>query len=123
MTKELQLGIPTPCSDNWSQMSPGRLSAQAHRAPPPMSQQIPSNPQDDVIQGKITALPQKPLVDSILGRVTDAKSQPVVSATVLYGPKKGVITDDRGYFAIAASKVSMQQTLAISAVGYEMTHI
>ena len=53
----------------------------------------------------------------------DTKGAPVSYASVKYSTNEGVVTDPQGYFAIAAGKVSTQQTLTISAVGYETVQI
>jgi hypothetical protein len=197
MTKDLQLGIPKPCSENWNHMSPeangrfcsacqktvldftamddneilqwianhqqgaacGRfrpdqlnrpiiippekknrwpywhyliagllfsseVAAQTKPATPPMSQQIPSNPQNNIILGKIKAMPEsKPSTDSIRGRVMDANGQPVLYASIKYKNAHVVVSDGNGYFSIPANRVSQQDTLFITAVGYNSVSI
>ena len=187
MTKDLQLGIPKPCSENWSQMSPeangrfcsscqktildftamedneilqwfanhqgsacgrfrpdqlnrpmiippekksrwrywhyliagllfsSRVSAQTKPSVPPMSQQ-----DNRILLGKIKAMPEpQPSTDSIRGRVVDANGKPVVYASIKYNKAHGVVSDANGYFSIGTNRVSQQDTLFITAIGYE----
>ncbi|HWB90967.1 MAG TPA: carboxypeptidase regulatory-like domain-containing protein [Puia sp.] len=56
--------------------------------------------------------------DSARGRVVDANGKPVYNATIMFGPKHGVIADADGRFTIPMNKLSPHQVLTISAVGY-----
>ena len=196
MTKDLQVGIPTPCSENWNQMTPeangrfcsscqktvldftvmddqeilqwfeshhgstcGRfkpdqlnrpminrpekksrwrywhyliagllfsseVSAQTKPAAPPMTQQIPTNPDTPILLGKIKAVHErKPSTDSIRGRVVDTSGNAVPGARIMYKKALNVASDDNGYFSIPASKVPGHATLHIIAIGYKSVEI
>ena len=190
MKPTLNLGIPTPCTENWDHMSPatqgrfcgscektvvdftamddhelvrwfanrqgsvcGRLrkdqldrpliaqtespkrrywqyliatllitseaAAQTRPAKAHTSQQLPVDTVDGHLIGDTTMVPVKSKkTDSVRGRVVDSAGRPISYATVVYGPKAGVAADEQGYFAIPKEKVSMNQQLSISAVGY-----
>jgi hypothetical protein len=100
------------------------VSAQTKPAPAPVSQQISSNHEDPILLGKIKAVTEStPTTDSIRGRVMDTNGHPVMNATIKYNRAHGVVSDNNGYFSIPANRVSRQDTLFITALGYKSISI
>ena len=96
------------------------ISAQSGPPRPAIGQHIPPGKRSPLPIGDTTMVPAPDLsLDHIGGRVVDADGNAIPGATVMFGPKQGVVTDEQGYFSIAGKKLRTGQSLTITYVGYE----
>lgn len=113
----------------WNYLIAGLLfsseaAAQTRPANPPTSQSLPIRPETRQLMGDTILATEKPFpTDSVRGRVTDTAGAPIASATLMYGPKKALLTDEQGRFSIPAQKVPGNQQLTITAIGYQSLSI
>ncbi len=66
----------------------------------------------------IVAPPVRVATELIKGRVVDEQNNPISNASVITGPRTGVITDANGYFQYHPLRGWKEITLTITAIGY-----
>ncbi|MBN8855719.1 MAG: hypothetical protein BGO55_22925 [Sphingobacteriales bacterium 50-39] len=95
------------------------ISAQSDPHRPPIGQHISPGERNRLLIGDTTATSAPGFSqDYVRGKVMDGNGNPLPGATVMFGPRKGVVTDEQGYFSIASKTVPAGASLIISYVGF-----